>query len=108
MKNVLRILMLVLIVGAVFFASDFLMKQNENYDSNNEQKIEETVNQNLSGEDLLENLPISDDEDFSGELEAFSGEVVESGEFSEVVETPEEAITESGDEVVESGEVVNN
>ena len=79
MKNVLRILMLVLIVGAVFFASDFLMKQNENYDSNNEQKIEETANQNLSGEDLLENLPISDDEDFSGELEAFSGEVVESG-----------------------------
>lgn len=108
MKNVLRILMLVLIVGAVFFASDFLMNQNENYDSNNEQKIEETVNQNLSGEDLLENLPISGDEDFSGELEAFSGEVVESGEFSEVVETPEEAITESGDEVVESGEVVNN
>ena len=33
MKNVLRILMFVLIVGAVFFASDFLMKQNENYDS---------------------------------------------------------------------------
>ena len=108
MKNLLRILMFVLIVGAVFFASDFLINQNENYKSIDEQKTEESVDANNSGEELLEDLLTSGDENFSGEAEAFSGEVIESGEVVKIVETPEEAMYESGDEVVESGELGNN
>lgn len=105
MKNLLRILMFVVIAVAVFFAGSFLIDQNDKYDLEEPTKVEETLNTEVSGDnEIIE----SGEEIFSGEVEAFSGEVMESGEISEVIEEPEEAISESGDEVIESGEIINN
>ena len=105
MKNLLRILMFIVIVAAVFFASSFLIEQNGKYDLEEPSKVEETLNTEISGE--IETIE-SGDETFSGEVETFSGEVIESGEISEVIENTEEVISESGDEVVESGDLANN
>ena len=105
MKNLLRILMFIVIVVAVFFASSFLIDQNGKYDVEEPSNVEETLNTEVSGD--VETIE-SGDETFSGEVESFSGEIIESGEISEVIENPEEAVSESGDEVVESGDLVNN
>ena len=105
MKNLLRILMFIVIVAAVFFASSFLIEQNGKYDVEEPSNGEETLNTEISGD--VESIE-SGDETFSGEVEALSGEVIESGEFSEVIENAEEAVSESGDEVVESGDLANN
>ena len=105
MKNLLRILMFIVIVVAVFFASSFLIDQNGKYDVEEPSNVEETLNTEVSGD--VETIE-SGDETFSGEVETFSGEIIESGEISEVIENPEEAVSESGDEVVESGDLVNN
>ena len=105
MKNLLRILMFIVIVVAVFFASSFLIDQNGKYDVEEPSNVEETLNTEVSGDvEAIE----SGDETFSGEVETFSGEIIESGEISEVIENPEEAVSESGDEVVESGDLANN
>lgn len=105
MKNLLRILMFIVIVVAVFFASSFLIDQNGKYDVEEPSNVEETLNTEVSGD--VETIE-SGDETFSGEVETFSGEIIESGEISEVIENPEEAVSESGDEVVESGDLANN
>ena len=105
MKNLLRVLIFIIIAVAVFFASDFLINQNEKYNSNYVTNLEDTIQTENSGDEILENLTESGEVIISGEEESFSGETLESGE---ILEMPEEVIAESGDEVVESGELVNN
>ena len=109
MKNLLRILMFILIFAAVFFASTFLMDQNEKYNLDEQAKVEETQNTEISGDDLEAELLESGDEMFSGdvEMESVSGEKLESGDVSEVIEKTAESLV-SGDEEITSGEVANN
>lgn len=112
MKNLLRILVLLIIVAAVVGVSMFLMDQNKNYDQNDSVP---PVSQ--SGE--VENTEILEIE--SGENDVLeSGEVVEnSGDLNEeilesgdVTKTTEDEIVESGDviepaEILESGEMAS-
>ena len=99
MKNLLRILVLLIIVAAVVGVSMFLMNQNKIYDQND--SVPPVVQ---SGE--VVNTEIS-------EVESGENDVLESGEVVEISGDLDEEILESGDtteadeeEIIESGEII--
>ena len=116
MKNLLRILVLLIIIVAVVGASKFLMDQNKNYDQNDSVP---PVSQSgeVSNTEILEPVSGEDNVLESGEVPEVSGdisgdlneEVLESGETTEI---KEDENIESGEavepvEILESGEMVS-
>ena len=116
MKNLLRILVLLIIVVAVVGASMFLVDQNKNYDQNDSvppiSQSGEATNTEIfepeSGEiDVIESGEILEvSGDISGDL---NEEIIESGEISEI---KEDENLESGEifepaEILESGEIAS-
>lgn len=116
MKNLLRILVLLIIVAAVVGVSMFLMDQNKNYDQNDSVppvfQSGEVANTEIlepeSGEnDVLESGEVVE---FSGDLSGdLNEEVLESGDITEV---KEDEIIGSGEilepaEILESGEMAS-
>ena len=103
MKNLLRILVLLIIVAAVVGVSMFLMDQNKNYDQNDSVppvfQSGEVANTEIlepeSGEnDVLESGEVVE---FFGDLSGdLNEEVLESGDITEVKE----------DEIIGSGEIL--
>lgn len=99
MKNLLRILVLLITVAVVVAVSMFLMEQNKKYERN-DSVPPVSQNEQISNTEILE--PESGENDVleSGEVVEISGdlneEVLESGETTEIKE----------DEIIESGEVL--
>ena len=103
MKNLLRILVLLIIVAAVVGVSMFLMDQNKNYDQNDSvppvSQSGEVSNTEIfepeSGEDNI--LESGEVVEVSGDLSGDSNEeILESGDITEVKE----------DEIIGSGEIL--
>ncbi len=98
MKNLLRILMFVLIIMAVFFAGDFLLNQNENYDVKEPTDIEDTIEPEISGDEISLESAESGEVLVSGDTEV-SGEILKNDDATEVIESGDNNVSGEGFEI---------
>lgn len=105
MRNILRVVMLVLIAVAVYFAVTFLIASNKTYPETVPEDKSFTSGEISQVEETLEN------EEVSGEEEVISGEAVveTSGELEEdVLGVSENSGEIANEESTDSGEIIEN
>ena len=106
MRNILRVIMLVLIAAAVYFVVTFLIASNDSYQKNATKDTPANSGEMNKVEEAVENV------EASGEEAETSGEVVEetSGELEEdVLAASDENSGEiENEESTDSGEILDN